>query len=446
MNLRRIALAAVLIAAVSCQQTSQTNDPVLTRDGIEVSRSYGGIHNPYPTVVPDAPAAPKGYEVCYISHYGRHGSRFIHLESQYSSIYNTLKDAHDEGLLSEEGEGVYERFMQVYPDLKGRSGELTPLGQVQHRQIAHRMVKNYPSLFGKSRKIQVRTTNLERTMLSMNAFLNEVKVMKPATEMEIDGSRTEMNYLNAHSWDNPYMNNEDMTWRSRDGEWSAPFTEFVKSRIDIRGFASRVFNDVDKADAQFDLYEFERQMFFFSLHLPGCPVPQVGFFDLFNEAELIELGKIEPAEFYYMKGLYPSPKARAAILSESLLHDFLDKTEQDLADGVSVRLRFGHDGCMVALFALMECPGWDQVENDIEKIWGLWNTEEIPMGANIQMVFYRPKAAKDNDGLIFTYLLNEKPMALPLDEVTTGFYSWNDFQAKYRPMADEAKKVLDEAI
>lgn len=449
MKTRKIALLAIILAISACTGTPDDNNcsAALTRDGVPVSRSYGGIHNPYPDAVPAMPSAPKGYKLCYLSHYGRHGSRYIHKEEQYNIIRDVLLAGHNGGWLTEEGESVYERFFKVYPELAGRSGELTAVGQKQHAAIASRMVENFPSLFRKGSKVIVRTTNLERTMLSMNAALNQICQMKQGIDFEIDGSSTEMNYLNPQSSSNPLYSESDMLWRSDRAPWAQPLKEYAMSRIDCRDFASRLFTDVDKAAGCVDLFNLEKQIFYFSIHLMGCPVEQVGFFDLFNESELKELGRIEPAEFYYMKGSYPSELARGDESGESLLTDFIEKTEADLTEGVSARLRFGHDGCMASLWTLMQIPGWYEIASEMEDVWNVWNTEELPMAANIQMVFYRPKKGGE---AIFRYMVNEKAWALPLPEVFPSaasesdryLYRWSDFSAKYRPIAAAAHEIM----
>lgn len=447
MRIKEIALAAALLSMVACREVIIEESRDFTRDGTEFSRSYGGIHNTYPETVPPMLSAPKGYETCYLSHYGRHGSRFIHKEEQYDIVRDALTSAHEGGWLTEEGEMVFARFSNIYPALAGRSGELTPVGQRQHREIAGRMVRNFPGLFKAGSKVIVRTTNLERTMLSMNAALNRICELRPGIEMDVDGSCTEMNYLNPQSSSNPLYSNQDMVWRSSQAPWYAPLKEYAKTRIDCRDFASRLFTDVDKAAGCVDLYELEKQLFYFTVHLKGCGFSRECFSGLFHEAELEELGRIEPAEFYYMKGSYPSELARGDESGESLLTDFIEKTEVDLTEGVSARLRFGHDGCMASLWTLMQIPGWYEIATEVEDVWKVWNTEELPMAANIQMVFYRPKKGGEP---IFRYMVNEKAWALPLpeffpdaaDQTCRHLYRWSDFVAKYRPIAEAAHEIM----
>ena len=53
---------------------------------------------------------PKGYEPYYLSHYGRHGARFLLGERDYSGPVMTLSAAKKNGKLTPEGEQVLERL------------------------------------------------------------------------------------------------------------------------------------------------------------------------------------------------------------------------------------------------------------------------------------------------------------------------------------------------
>ena len=65
-------------------------------------RSYGNDF-PYPTETYRQTPSPKGYKPFYISHYGRHGSRYYWESSLYKRIDSLLTDAHAKGILTEAG-------------------------------------------------------------------------------------------------------------------------------------------------------------------------------------------------------------------------------------------------------------------------------------------------------------------------------------------------------
>lgn len=68
----------------------------------------GGIYYAYP--VPENnlfAAAPQGYELVYLSHYGRHGSRWMTSDKRYEWLWQQFED---EKLLTRRGRSVRSRL------------------------------------------------------------------------------------------------------------------------------------------------------------------------------------------------------------------------------------------------------------------------------------------------------------------------------------------------
>ena len=119
----------------------------------------GGVYFMYPFDTPSATPAPKGYEPFYISHYGRHGARYILSNDQYDNVAEVLRRARADGKLTARGIDACDRFLAIYPHLKGRAGDLTPKGQMQHRQLAGRMYAAYPEIFRRHPRIEAYSTD-----------------------------------------------------------------------------------------------------------------------------------------------------------------------------------------------------------------------------------------------------------------------------------------------
>ncbi len=88
--------------------------------------------------------APKGYKPFYVSHYGRHGSRYLIGDRDYKWLVDLFEEAHREGALSDLGEDTRQRLLKVWEEAEGHGGDLTPLGVRQHRGIAERMYAAFP--------------------------------------------------------------------------------------------------------------------------------------------------------------------------------------------------------------------------------------------------------------------------------------------------------------
>ena len=104
----------------------------------------GGVYYAYPVTETEFRAAPEGYQPFYISHYGRHGSRWMTSDRRYEWICQQFDDTQN---LTKLGKDVRKRMAKVWKNAKGNGGKLSPLGGRQHRGIASRMYQNFPQLF-----------------------------------------------------------------------------------------------------------------------------------------------------------------------------------------------------------------------------------------------------------------------------------------------------------
>ena len=98
--------------------------------------------------------APDGYTPFYISHYGRHGSRWHASESVYAGPLKILRKAAEAGALTPLGRDVLGRVEIIAADADKRYGDLSPRGVAEHRGIAERMYKAY--LYGRRPRMPYR--------------------------------------------------------------------------------------------------------------------------------------------------------------------------------------------------------------------------------------------------------------------------------------------------
>lgn len=97
----------------------------------------GGVYYAYPVTETEFRTAPEGYQPFYISHYGRHGSRWMTSDRRYEWICQQFDDTQN---LTRLGKDVRKRMAKVWKNAKGNGGKLSPLGGRQHRGIARRML------------------------------------------------------------------------------------------------------------------------------------------------------------------------------------------------------------------------------------------------------------------------------------------------------------------
>ena len=70
--------------------------------------------------------APKGYEPYYMTHYGRHGSRWLIVDRDYTMPMNTLKNAREAGKLTALGEETLKALEAFHPTTVKRLGLQDP--------------------------------------------------------------------------------------------------------------------------------------------------------------------------------------------------------------------------------------------------------------------------------------------------------------------------------
>ena len=98
----------------------------------------------YPNPTGHTTSAPEGYEPFYVSHYGRHGARYQTDDKAYLYVIGKMDTAQTRGWLTDKGKEVLCRLKVAAADAYHRDGDLTRLGGLQHRAIAHRVCRNYP--------------------------------------------------------------------------------------------------------------------------------------------------------------------------------------------------------------------------------------------------------------------------------------------------------------
>ena len=119
--------------------------------------------------------APEGYVPFYMSHYGRHGSRWLIGENDYERVIRPMRLARKEGKLTREGQETLRRLELFNKTTYKRLGDLTTVGERQHHGIGRRMAEHFPEIFkSPDVPIDARSTTVNRCILSMVAECEEL--------------------------------------------------------------------------------------------------------------------------------------------------------------------------------------------------------------------------------------------------------------------------------
>lgn len=124
-----------------------------------------------------------------------------------------------------------------------------------------------------------------------------------------------------------------------------------------------------------------------------------------------------------------------------LLKDFLDQADAMIESGGSgLRLRFGHDSVVLPFAYVLGFPEATGATTDMENLHTQFSIFRlIPMGANIQLVFFRKAKSKD---ILVKFLMNENETSVPVKTDCYPYYHWSDVKKYYRAKIKDANLEL----
>lgn len=382
----------------------------------------GGVYFAYPgaeAVTATVTAPPKGYKPFYVSHYGRHGSRYLISDKDYENVRRMLVDAQEANVLTPLGQDVLVRLDSVMKETSRRGGDLTPLGVRQHRGIAERLYDRYPEVFKGEPEVSARSTTVIRCILSMDAFCERLKELNPSIRTTRESSDRYMDYLNHHT---PESN------AFTGGDWRIYYRKFENSRVKPDAFVRRLISDEKYIDRHVDPAALMWGLYWLAADSQNIETP-VSFYDLFTPEEYFGLWEAGNYHNYVVDSSSPESGGLVVENARNLLNNIIDSADAAIASGKnSATLRFGHDGNLQPLAAILQLEGACPVEPDAEKVYQAYqNFRVTPMAGNVQIIFFRNK---EGDVLV-KFLLNEQEMRLPIEAVTGPYYRWEDVKRLY---------------
>ncbi len=370
--------------------------------------------------------APKGYEPFYMSHYGRHGSRWLINENDYTSVIRVFRRANELGKLTPLGKEALAKLERFIPTTKGRLGELSDIGEQQHHGIGRRMTENFPEIFsGKDAEVDARSTVVVRCILSMTAECEELTAFNPKMKMHNDVSESYQYYLN-HNF------SQRLKDASRDR--GSIVDEYKKKYTHPERFCRALFNDESYwNDEDFRPRSFMRAVFNVITNMQSHGNGE-DMWNLFTTEECYDLWKIVNIDWYLGYGAAPQTGGIMQFNQADLLHNIIETTDTIMASKTfknGATLRFGHEVCVMPLACLLELDSCGRQVQDLDHLEDYWvNYRIYPMACNIQLVFYRSKKQKDAPILVKA-LLNEKEATLPVPTDQYPYYKWEDLRAYY---------------
>ena len=365
--------------------------------------------------------APKNYEPFYMSHYGRHGSRWLIGDGDYTHPIRTLKAAQEAGKLTALGEETLKKLEEFYPTSKDRLGDLTTVGERQHHGIGKRMAQNFPEIFkAKDVKIDARSTTVFRCILSMIAECEELAAANPTAQIHNDVSQSLQYYLN-QPWDGVVKKLGRETGDKEVETYKLKYTHPERLMKQLFNDQEYVYNNVRAGDLM-------RQLFHVACNMQSHDT-DIEFYSLFTDEEAYDLWRIQNIGWYLDYGPSPVSGEKMPFSQLNLLKNMI--ATADTVTQTQATLRFGHEVCVMPLACLLELDNCGMAVKNLDELDTYWRNYRIfPMGCNVQLVFYRPKKGKTGDVLVKA-LLNEREAYMPVDTDNWPYYKWQDLRQYY---------------
>jgi hypothetical protein len=383
-----------------------------------------GVYYAYPVIAPVAQtAAPKGYKPFYISHYGRHGSRYMINDNDYKWVLDLFADAHQSKALTVLGEEVYGRLQKVWAEAEERAGDLSPLGVNQQRGIAERIYNSYPEVFKGKKYILARSTMVMRCAMSMDAFCERLKELNPQLQITHEPSTRFLYYMSHRS-------DESAQYTSNTGPWYEQYRKFEESHTHPARLIPTLFVDSDYVNRKVNPATLMHGLFNIAGDMQDIET-KVSFYDLFTKDELFDLWQCLNYRFYVCFANSSINKGKMIANAKPLLKNILDSADKAIHDGSeAATLRFGHDVNITPLVSLMRLENYDVSISDPARFYQVWSDFKVsPMGANVQLIFYRKE---HSDDILVKIRLNEQEVHIPLQSVSGYYYHWSDVEKLYR--------------
>lgn len=434
--MKKVLLSLIAVLAAITVSAQSFRDEIAKNPNLSASNYMA-----YPTPSGRNMQDPAGYEPVYISHYGRHGSRYQINEKTYTRPIRALEQADSAGILSVKGKEVLEKVRKMYTESHNRWGELTELGAQQHREIARRMYQRFPNVFKDSVWVDAKSTVVIRCILSMESELQELIRMNPRLRIRHDASEHDMYYMN--------LSDKKLSSERNTPEAKKAYDTWIKKNVNYSSILAKLFTKTDSLEKLID----KKGLMFNLFNLAGIVQNSeirhsLSLYDLYTTDELYNQWRESNVYWYLRYAAAPQNGGRQPFSQRNLLRNIIDQADSCLAlPCPGATLRFGHDTMVLPLVCLLGINGYDkQINNldDLEKE-GWINTRIFPMGCNVQFVFYKPKGQVkvSDDKIIVRVLLNEEDAKIPVKtwqgerkDITRAtpllpFYRWSDVKAYY---------------
>ena len=417
----KIKYTLLLILAVSSCRLSVAQSVI---DLIKQRPSYASCnYDVYPdSITAKLTPAPAGKKPFYISHYGRHGSRYISNRSGFDTPYFMMLHADSLDELTPTGQQVLRHMNNIMRNTEGRWGELTGYGKQQMQNIGRRMAERFPEVFHPGANVTCISTVVPRCIESMGSLAMEMLQVCPQLHITMQASKRTQWYMN---YQDKKLRNSYMT-----PEAQKALDAYTATRMGNTRLMELIFKNPDIAEEfvnQEDFSYYLMKMGLFQLNTNFNR--NTNLIGLFNTNDLYRMWQVDNAYWYLQHGACKLNGGNQPYTQRHLLKKMIADADSCIKlPDPGAQLRFGHETVLLPLVCLIGVNGFDFSTDNLDELegHGWWCSSVFPMASNLQFIFYRSNP-KDKDVLV-KVLLNEVEATLPISTDCAPYYHWSDFR------------------
>ena len=436
MNRRILALLPLLLLAVSVMAQS----PMALRKAIAENPN---LSVPTFSTYPPAPLAevakaPKGFKPFYISHFGRHGSRYDIGPKSQKRIVKLLEKADSLKLLSEKGQQALAYAKEILNKQTGNNEELSALGAKQLREMGVRTATNFHEVFERGGVVNARSSSIQRCLDSRDNFTQSLSKAYPSLTIENSSTKEDMRIMR------PGLYTDEMSANHHNyavkGEWRG-WLKVWADRQDCAYAIKRISPDATQFLKKMGVHPFHfmKDLFRVLQFALNFEVGSEEFISsIFSDEDRYKMYiyTTYPIVSYYGGVGHPIMDVREACM-RPLIEDIIshaDKAVSEESPKTVAHLRFSHDTYFSPLIVAIGYDGCEpKIMRDVELSTTSVNySMMVPMAASLQLVFYRNKRGE----VLVRSLLNERDVTLPIASATAPFYRWEDMRTYLQQRMD----------
>ena len=379
-----------------------------------------GLFRRYPFYeISDTPP-PDGYSPFYISHYGRHGCRYLSNIRELESV-DLLEKAAAAGELTDEGLELLKRVRRIKEAHNGMIGSLSVRGAEEHRRISRRMHDRFPQVFSGKGKVMCQSSTYPRCIVSMANFACELKGL--VSQLDFDFA-TGDKYLEV-------ILNRRRAEGSVSMDTVGAARKLLETSLDPNPMIDRFLKDGRSARKTVnDPYAFGQSLFYLagSCNTLDAELGGLEIFSLLSYEDILSLSRAMNGRWYINMGNSAEFGDAVVSAADKLANDFAKRADEAIGgNGVVADLRFGHDSGLWPFVGYIGLEGvGDRVSYlRVHEHKELWKC--MTMAANLQMVFYR----NDTGDVLVKVLFNEREASVRGLEPASGpYYRWSDVKSR----------------